>query len=433
MKIQVEHLPKSKVKLKVSIENVEASSLFERALVNLGKSIEIPGFRKGCIPGKILKEKLPRNELLNEVAKIAAREALEKAQREFDLQILDQPQALFQKIDEREIEATFEFSILPKANIRGWKEIVKGIKKREVKVEPSEVEAVLKNIQRSRTKFIRKSTCAQNGDEVLIDGEIRWNGVKIENGDIKDQRIVLGERRLVPGFEENLLGACENEEKTFFVKIPEDFWQKNWAGKNLEFKIKVKAIFKRELPPLNDEFARSLGNFENLEELRASIKEGLLIEKTENEKMRWVSEIISKIVDSSGLDLPEVMIKREQEILFEELKNRVEENGLSFSDYLAHLNLTQDGLKNSLKSEAERILKRDLVIIEIAKEENIEVSQAEIEEKINQVLKGLPSLQEAQKIDLQSWRDYFYQKILFEKISQKFESLHLESSGEDLS
>jgi trigger factor len=424
MGIKIDYFPKSKVKLETSFDQKESISFFEKALESLGKNVEIPGFRKGFVPKEILKDSLSREEILNEVAKIVSREVLEKAQEEFDLQIISQPQIFFKKIDETKIEATFEFFIFPKVSIQGWKDVVKTTKKREIKVLPAELEEVLKDIQRSRAKLVRKTTGAQKGDEILIDGEIRSGGVKIENGDIKNQRIILGERKMVQGFEENLLGLKENEEKEFSIKIPEDFWQKKWAGKNLEFKIKVKAVFQRELPTLDDEFARSLGNFENLEKLKESIKEGLLIEKEEAEKTRWASEVISKIVQISKIDLPEIMIEKEKEILLEELKARVEENGLPFSEYLLQLNLSEEKLKEGLTEAAQKRLKEELVIAQIAKEEDIKVSQEEIEDKINQILKNFPSVEEAQKLDLPSLKDYFYQRILFEKVLRKFEELY---------
>jgi len=424
MGIKIDYFPKSKVKLETSFDKQESASFFEKALESLAKNLEIPGFRKGFAPKEIVKDNLSREEIVTEVTKIVAREVLEKAQEEFGFQIISQPQIFFKKIDEGKIEATFEFFIFPKVDIQGWKEIVKATKKKEIKVLPSELEEVLKDLQKSRAKFVRKTTEAQKGDEIVIDGEIRLGGVKIENGDIKNQRIILGERKMVEGFEENLLGLKENDEKEFSIKIPEDFWQKKWAGKNLEFKIKVKGVFKRELPSLNDDFARSLGNFENLERLKESIKEGLLIEKEESERTRWAAEVISKIVQISKIDLPDIMIEKEKEILLEELKHKVEESGLPFSEYLFHLNLTEEKLKESLTEAAQKRLKEELVITQIAKEEDIKVSQKEIEERINQILKNFPSVNEAKKLDLAALQDYFYQRILFEKIIQKFEEFY---------
>lgn len=422
MDLKITKVPGAKVLIEIQLNSEELSPYFFKGAKALSSKIEIAGFRKGQAPPKVVKEWVGEEAIFKKAADIAIMEIFLKTVQEKNLKVIDQPKAYIQKLSKEGLEASVEAIIFPETKLPNWKEIARSVEKREIKVTPKEVENVLREFQESRAKIIRKLAPAQEGDEVLIDGEIRYRKVKIENGDIKNQRIILGKGRMIPGFAENLKGLKENEGKSFSLRVPLDFWQKKWRGKIFDVEVKVKGVFKRDLPQINDQFARSIGSFKDLFDMERSIKEGIEIEKRAEERARWRQEVISKIAKLTEGEIPEILIERERDQMLEELKKKVEESGLSFEDYLFHLKRSLLELKESLLNQAKARLKEEICLIEIAKNEGIEVKEEEVGEKINQVLKNYPSKAGAQeKLDLERLKIYFQENIFFEKIMERIE------------
>ena len=249
-----------------------------------------------------------------------------------------------------------------------YKSIAKAIKKTKVQIEDKEIEDVLFSLQKSRAKLISLTSPVKLGDFV----EIEYSSPQIENGKVFEDGFLLGKGHLIPGFEENLVGMEKDSEKEFRPEFPKNYSQKDLAGKKVDFKIKLKGIKKMELPEISDEFAKNLGKFENLEALKQSIRQGLLIEKEIYESRRIRTEILKEISNKTSIEIPEVLVGLEKKQLFEGLKQRIKkELTISFDDYLKKIQKTEKEIEESLLKIAEDRIKNLLILRKIGELEKI--------------------------------------------------------------
>jgi len=310
------------------------------------------------------------------------------------------------------------------ANYKGLK-----AKKHELKVEEKELNNALKYIQNSRAKLITINEPAQKGNRLEIDFEVRCGGVKVENGESKNHPLILGEEQFLPGFEKELEGMKAGEEKEFSLKVPTDWADKRVADKNLDFKVKMNLVQKREIPEMNDEFAVSLGKFKTFEEFKESVNDGLIQEKEIMEKQRIRIELIEQVADNSKIEAPQELINKELDNMINEFKLSITQFGLDFETYLMQIKSTLDDLKNNWKSQAEKRAKIGLCIKAIADKEKIVPTAQEVEEKMNQELMrynmkvppvgGIPT--EVGNIDLVALKEYTESVIINEKVFELIE------------
>jgi len=422
MKVVVNKLPGSKVEIKVEIPSTQMDMYFETAASNLSKDMKVDGFRPGKVPIEIVEKEKGSQKVYEEAANLAIQRTLAKAILDNKIEIVGQPVDItvlkVARGDSMEYRAVFW--VIPEVVLGQYKGLE--IKKREIKIEDKEVDKALEYLQNSRAKYVTVNRPAQSGDRVEIDFVTRCGGVKIEGGEDKNHPLIVGKGSFIPGFEKQLEGMKSGEEKNFSLVVPNDWPQKNLAGKKLDFEIKMNLVQKREIPSLNDEFARSLGKFDSLNHLKKSIKNGLFQEKEIKEKERIRLELIEKAAADSKVEIPEILIDIEIEKMIDELRNSTQSMGLSFENYLKSINKTIEDLKKEFKPKAEKRVKIGLVLKTIAEKENIKVSEEEVTEKINETLKYYSSIEEARKnIDLEALKHYTENVIKNEKVFELLE------------
>ena len=421
MQVDITKLPKSKIQIKIKLSGEEFSPYLIEAIKEISKNLDISGFRPGKVPLEVAKEKISEEQILEEAANIALNKKFSKIVQDRKLKILGSPKAEIKKISREEFESLIEVAIFPEAELPDYKKIAKTEPKNKVNIKSEEVKDSLSRLQKSRAKYVRVSRPAEKGDQIEIDYEIRSGGVKIGNGDIKNQKIILGENSggeqketFIPGFEKNLISMKEKEEKEFSIHVPSDFWKKELQRKLLDFRVKMTGVFKIELLEINDEFAVSLGEFKNLKSLENSILEGIKAEKENEEKIRWQNSVLEKISKESKIELPDILVEKERDRMLEEFKKRTGDMGLSFETYLLHLKKTIEDLKNDFLSEAEKKVRILLCIYKISEEENIKAEEKEIEEEMNKIIKKSPEL--TRKIqDQKNFKSYLEESIMQKK------------------
>jgi trigger factor len=401
--------------------------------------VKVDGFRPGKAPNNMVEDKIKKESLLMEAGDIAVRETYIKYIKDSKLEPVGNPEVSIVKIlDPRSLgevgakevsshsaEATrdkaFVFkaliTVLPEVDLPDYKEIAKKVKGKDVEVTEQEVQDALNYLQKSRAKMILKNDVAALKDFV----EIEYSCNQIENGKTAKDQFILGEGGMIKGFEDNIVGMKEGQEKTFTIKFPE---KSPFAGKDGEFKVKIISVRKMELPEINDEFAKQLGVFDTLVALKASLKEGITLEKKEAEKQRVRGEILEKIAEKSYFEMPESMVEYEQQRLLEDLKNRITQTikNITFEQYLASVKKTEQELKETYKKEAEKRLRGFLVLRELSKKENIEVLDKEVEEEINKSTKNY-SKEDLAKVDTAELKEYTKGVIQNEKIFTLLENL----------
>lgn len=301
-----------------------------------------------------------------------------------------------------------------------YKKIASEVKRQKIEVLEEEVKETLDWVRKSRAKFSQKLGPCQKGDWV----EIEYSSPQLENGLKRKDAFFLGKGQLIPGFEDNIEGMEIGEERRLVLTIPQNHHRKDLAGKKVEFSVKMCSVQRAEFPELTDEFARSLGKFENLEALKKSVREGIYLEKEEIESKRVRAEILSKIVQAAEIKPPKELVEKEKNLMLENLKKDIANNlKIPFEKYLQRLNKTQKEIEEYYYQQAENLVKGFLVIKEISKRENIEVKEGEIEEEINKILKHYPSIEAAQKeLDLEKLKLYIKDRIEAEKTLEFLES-----------
>ena len=427
MSFHLTKLPKSKVRIRIELSSEEFSPYLNMAAKEISKKMDIPGFRRGYAPLEIIEQRVSE-ELLDKAAEIAFNKTFLKIVEKNNLKPLGRPLARIEKLSKQGLTGTIEVAVFPEVKLPDYKQIAKKINKRKITVEEKEINDVILSLQKSRAKYIRSSKPVENGDQVEIDCEVRSQGVKLENGEIKGQRFIVddswierGKRSLfIPGFEENIKGMRENEEKTFSLAAPKDFWRKELQGKLLEFRVKVKRVFKVELPELNDEFAQSFGNFKNLEELKKAILKEIKEQKEKEEKERWGNEVLKKISEEAEIEVPDILIEKQRDQMIEEIKKQLEGLNLSFETYLSHLKMTMEEFKNKLLAQSEEKVRILLCLGEIGKKENIKVTENEIKEQMDNILKRYPNLTPDQQENLKNYlKEIIFQKKVVERLGEE--------------
>jgi len=432
MKTTIGKLPKSQIEMKIEISPEEFQESIEEALSELSKNLEMEGFRKGKVPKKIAEEKIGQEIILKEATERAIKKNYIRAILENKIEVISQPEIevlkrpTLQKTDSgTEVSATpFIFraktAILPEIQLPDYKKIAAFSQKKEILVDNKEIEETCFWLQKSRAKFSQIERAAQKEDFI----ELEYSSPQIEDGRIQKDGFFLGQGYLIPGFEEKLEGMAAGEEKSFSLRFPETHSQKNLAGKEINFRTKMLSVQKVELPQIDDQFAKSLGNFENLKSLKENITQGLKTEKEIKESQRVRQEILDKIAERISWEIPEILITTEKNRMLEDLKINVSQKlQIGFDEYFKKVDKSEKEILESFQQDAEKMVKNSLILKEIAKKENIEAKEDEIKEKVSQALGNYPDPEKAQKeVDLERLKLYIEERIKNEKTLQFLES-----------
>ena len=422
MKTIIKDLPKSQKEIEVEVSVEEMKNYVEQTVKKISREIKIDGFRPGKIPAEVIEQRIGKTEIYQGAGELAINKTYSKIIKENKLEVIGQPKVDVTKIASgNPLEYKIVLTVLPQVKLGDYTKIKGKLKKEEIKNE--RVESELKKIQKSRAKFITTKEPSAKGDRVEIDFESRLGGVKIEGGESKNHPLIIGENKFVPGFEENLIGLKENEEKKFNVVFPDDYYKKELAGKNIDFKVKMKLVQKVELPKLDDKFAQKLGNFSSLENLRASVKEGLEIEEENKARDELREKIVDQILANSEMEVPDLLVEHELDSMVGEMENNVVRTGIEFEKYLENLKITRDSLRQGWREKAKRKVKLNLVMREINKKEKIKIDEEKIKERIDLMLKSYSNQKELKKIDPRRFREYVKEIMIKEKIFKMLEEI----------
>ncbi len=420
MKFEIKNLPESQKEILVKFEFQELEPFIKKKAKEKGKEMEIKGFRKGKAPEELVQFLLHEN-FLEEVAEEAVRQAYSEIIKQKKIEVLGPPRVeIIRLAPNNPFEFKFTICVLPDIQLPDYKNIASQVKRRKVSVEEKEIDQTLKWIQKSRAKRYPKEEPAEFGDFL----EITWSSPDIEKGREHQERIILGESHLLPDFEKELLGMKKGEEKEFQITFPHDYFNQALASKKAQIKAKVLRIEKIELPKIDDNWARSLGKFKDLQDLKNSIKEGIEAEKKQIESQRVQGEILERISKETSFEIPKVLIEVELARTLKELKGNIPQLlGISFSEYLKGIKQTEEDLKKSLLPEVRAKVKKFLILREIKKRENIQAEEEEIKREADKFLTRFRTPKEAeQHIDPEALREYIRERIENQKTLEFLES-----------
>jgi len=353
----------------------------------------------------------------------AAEKAVQKSYVDFiakeKIDVISSPKVEIEKIEPgKDLVYKVEVAVIPTAKIKeDYKKEIKKVNEdfaaRPVSATEEEIAHELEHLANSRVKLVTVNRAIANNDSVEIDFSVSIDGKEIEGGSSKNHPMVVGKGAFIPGFEENLIGMSAGEEKEFELNFPEKYHKKDLAGKPANFKVKVNLVQERQVPEINDDFAKSLGKFESLEELKKNMQEGMEHEKNHKMQEEKRTQYLDKIAEKMEVDLPEVMIEEEVKKMFLEFEHQIQSMGMNLDQYLAQLKKERKDLEIDWKPQAEKRVKSAMALQEIVKMEEIKIDTKDIETEMNKTVKYYKNVKDFDKnIDME--RLYSYTKGVLE-------------------
>ena len=385
MSVQVENLEHNMAKLTIEVAAEELEKALDSAYQKQKKQISVPGFRKGKVPRAMIEKMYGAGVFYEDAANILMQQTYAGAVDESGVDIVSRPTVEVTQIEKGQpFIYTAEVAVRPEVTLGKYMGVT--VTKIDTSVSDEEVDAELENQRNknARTVTVTDRPVAE-GDTAVIDFEGFVDGVAFEGGKGENHPLEIGSHTFIDTFEDQLVGKNTGDEVEVNVTFPEKYQAADLAGKPATFKVKINEIKAKELPDLDDEFAQDAAGVDTLAEYKESLKKDLEKKKQDEAKRTKEDEAIQKIIDKSKMEIPEAMIDTQCETMIEEFAQRIAQSGLSMDQYLQFSGLTVDGLKEQVRPEAETRIKSSLVLEQIAKDENIEVSEDEINAEVEKM------------------------------------------------
>lgn len=414
MKYTKELLEKNKVKFTVETTKEEWEHCLEHSFEHNKEKYTVQGFRKGKAPRSVIEKNYGEyvfyDDAINHSFSHNYTEILDKEQ---DLEPVDHPSVnILDFKDGLKYEITVE--VKPEVALGEYKNLE--IKKEKVEVTSEEIDTELKLAQDKAGRLVSVDRPIKNGDTATIDFSGSLNGVKFDGGTAQDYDLVIGSGSFIPGFEEQLVGMKKGETKTIEVTFPENYMEESLKGKPANFEVTIKEVREKELPNLDDEFAKNYSEFESLDEYKKDIEKKLKESKEKEATYKAENELIDKVTENATVEISETLIEKQIDEFIKDFEYRLMYQGLKLDDYLKHMNSTMKELRDSRREDAIKTAKTKLVLEEIIKREKIEISEQEVEDKLKEMA-------ESRNIKLEDFKkglnEQFFNRIYGQMITDK--------------
>ena len=389
MSYTVEKIASNKVKLSF-VESAESfDAAVEKAYLKDRSKINVPGFRKGKAPRKLIENMYGEGVFYDDAFELVAQPAYEEAIKAENLQVVDRPQVDVQQIGAgQELKYTLEVFVKPDVTLGEYKGVA--VEKNVEKVTDEAVDARIQNdVERASTTQDVTDRAVENGDIVNLDYAGSVDGVAFEGGTAQGQSLTIGSGMFIPGFEEQMVGMNIGEERDLSVKFPEQYHADNLAGKDAVFHVKVNGIQTKVRPELDDDFAADVSEFDTFEAYKANIVADLEKNAADRAEANLEDALVQKVVDAADCDIPDAMIQDEITTMLREMEMRMIYQGIRFEDYLKYTGQTLDQVRENYKPEAANRVKTQLVLEAVAKAENIVPTDEDVDEAIAEQAKRI--------------------------------------------
>ncbi len=387
-----------------------------------GQELSIDGFRPGKAPREKVRQHVGEAQILETALQTAVQQSLAKVVAEQKLDVIEATDLSVKENTPEKLVYTVNLHVFPEVVLPSLKDIK--VSRREIVVEPKEVDDALETVKASRAILNDTDEAAAKGDRLEVDFEVKEKGVLIEDGASSNHPVVIGKENFIPGFEDQLIGLKKGETKEFSLTAPKDFANKTIAGKKLDFSVTIKDIKKVTLPELTDEFAKSLGKFENLDQLMLNLRDGLTEEKKEKENQRVRLEVMNDLIDKSKCTAAPSMIEDQLTSMMQNFEQDLHRHNMELSLYLAKIGKTQEDIKKEWKPEAERQVKMALILHAVARQNNIEVTKEETDAALESLIQSTMLRDGATKpnLDMDRMRTSIQSRLFNEKVFQFLEA-----------
>ena len=369
----------AKVELKVTLEGEKWETAKNKSFDKIASKVEIKGFRKGQAPKNLVRKQINEQQIILEAVESLAQEALINAIEEHHVELIDRPELKIDTLTNEKAEITFVCAVKPDVTLGQYKGL--GYSVEEATVTNEDVENEISKIKEQKAELeIKEDGSVENGDTVVIDYAGFKDGVAFDGGTAENQELVIGSNTFIPGFEEQLIGMKSEEEKEINVKFPEDYHAEDLKGADAMFKVTVHEIKTKVLPKLDEEIISSLNikDVKTEEELRNYIKDALLKNRQNENENKATDELLDKVCEAATVEIPEVMIENEVTDMLKEYEQRLMQQGLKLEQFYQFTGQTEADLRSNMRIDAEKKVKLRLVLEEVAKAENVEVTKEDI-------------------------------------------------------
>ena len=389
MKVKVENVENktNEVKLEFTIEAEKFEEAIQDVFKKNAKYFSIPGFRKGKAPFKMVEKMYGIQIFYEDAFNAIAGKAYEDGIKEKELDVVSKPEIDIVQIEAgKDLIFTAVVSLKPEVKLGKYEGIE--LKKVEYNVSDEDIEHELGHMAERNARLVTVTDRAvETGDTAVIDFEGFVNGVPFEGGKAENHELTIGSNTFIPGFEDQIIGMKQEEEKDINVTFPEEYFSKDLSGKPAVFKVKLHEIKKKEMPEINDEFAKDCSEFETLEELKKSIKERIEEQNKSKEKYELEENAIEEVCKNAKLEIPEGMIELEIDNMEKDIESRLSYQGINLEKYLEMIGKTREEFRTEYREQAEKQIKSRLVLEEVAKAAKITVAEEDIAAKISEMAK----------------------------------------------
>lgn len=379
---QVEQLGNSMVKVTLEISPEQFEKAMEIAYNKNKKQISVPGFRKGKAPRKMVEKMYGKEIFYEDAINAVLPEMYDEAVKELNLEVMSRPEVSVDSIEEgKPVVVTFEVAVKPEVTLGEYKGLE--VEAEDATVTEEDVNAEIERVANRNARMVEVTDRAAQMDDILtIDFEGFMDGVAFAGGKGENHDLKLGSHSFIDTFEDQLVGKNVGDECEVNVTFPAEYHQKDLAGKPAMFKVAVKAIKFNEVPEINDEFVKEVSEFDTLDEYKADTKKNLEERKAKQVEESRKAKLLSKVVETSTMDMPEPMVLEQCDQMINNFAQTLRYQGMDMQKYMEMTGSTIDTMRQSVRSEAERRLKESLVLEAIAKAENLEATDEDVEKEL---------------------------------------------------
>ena len=415
MNVKVEKKENSKVEIEFTMDKKQFEEELEKAYKQNAKKFKVPGFRAGMVPRAIVEQTYGESVLYEFVIENTVDDAYRTAVVENNLEIVSRPELDIKQIGkDKDFIFVVNVCVKPEATVKDYKGIE--VKKVSTRVTKKDVEAELEKIREKNARIVTvEDRELKNGDISIIDFEGFTDGKAFEGGKAENFELTIGSGQFISGFEDQMIGMKVDEQREINVKFPEEYHAKDLAGKDATFKVKLHEIKEKVLPEIDDEFAKDVSEFDNLEDYKKDLNKKIKADKENHAKMDMEQEAIDKFIEKVEVNIPEEMIDSEVDKMVEEMNANLSYQGLNIDQYLQYMGTTLDEYKKQMRDQAQRRIKLDLGLEYVAKEEKVEVEDKDIDKKIRELAAQYGNKDDDSLLKNENARNYMKQQLVYEK------------------
>ncbi|MBR7553437.1 trigger factor [Allobacillus sp. GCM10007491] len=369
--------------LTVEVDEKKFDSALDQAFKKVSKDVQVPGFRKGKVPRPIFEQRFGVESLYQDAVDIILPEAYSEAIDEVEITPVDQPEVDIEQIEKgKPFIFTATVTVKPEVKLGEYKGLE--VEDKKASVTDEDVNDELKTLQEKQAELVVKEEGqVEEGDTVVIDFEGYLDGEKFEGGSAENHSLEVGSQSFIPGFEEQLVGKSAGEETEIKVTFPEDYQAEELAGKEATFKVNIHDIKYKEVPELDDEFAKDVDDdVETLDELKEKTKQRLIDEEENEIENQKRETLINKASENSEIDIPQAMVDNELDRMVQEFEQRLQMQGMTMEMYTQFSGQTEDDLKEQMKEDARKRVQTSLTLEAIAETEQLEATEEDVDKQL---------------------------------------------------